>query len=396
VKRERKPGLYADGRNLYLYVQKGQGKSWLFIYRFGGKQREMGLGSFDNVPLAKARELAEAARHLLGQGKDPIEERRRPSSVPTFGERADAFITANKDVWKNAKHAAQWEMTLRKYAAPIREKRVDQVTTADIFAILEPIWKKKHDTAVKVRGRIEAVLESARSLGHFSGDNPASRRVLKALLADVPKSKKHFPAMKIEQVPDFMQELRARTGVSARALEYTILTAARTGEVIKAKWGEFDGPTWTTPAKRMKARKDHQVPLCERPRQILAEMRELGQPYVFPGRKKERPLSNAAMAKLLKEMREEVTVHGFRSTFRDWASEHTEFSHEVCEMALAHVVENETEAAYRRGDLFVKRYALMKRWAEFCAGELGQVLSLADRIRAEESESRIEETRSRV
>ena len=380
VKTIKKPGRHSDGGNLYLNVKDGGSKSWLFIYRIGGKQREMGLGDLKRVTLAKAREIGRVARDLLGKHKDPLVEMRKPDK-PTFGERADAYIKANKPAWKNEKHIAQWEMTMREYAKPIREKSVDQITTADMVAILEPIWITKHDTAIKVRQRIEAILDSAKSLGHFSGDNPASKKILKTLLPNYTAPENHHAALEIEKIPDFMKLLRLRSGTSALALEFTILTASRTGEVIGAKWDEIDDLGWLVPAPRMKGKKEHRVPLCNRALEILDEMRKLDSPYIFPGPKRDKHLSNMAMAQMLEDLDDEITVHGFRSTFRDWASEHTNVSRDVCEMALAHAIESKTEAAYRRGDLFMKRFDLAQTWAKFCAGEMGQIVSLAERLK---------------
>ena len=380
VEKTKKPGRHSDGGNLYLNVKDGGSKSWLFIYRFGGRQREMGLGDFNKVPLAKAREAARAARELLGDLTDPLEHRRQPD-VPTFGERADAYIKAHKPGWKNAKHIEQWEMTMREYAKPIRGKRVDLITTADVFAILEPIWLAKHATAAKTRQRIEIILDSAKSLGHFKGDNPASKKILNPLLPKAPEGETHHTALSVEDMPAFMEKLRARRNISALALEFTILTAARTSEAIGAKWEEFDDLGWLVPAVRMKTGTAHRVPLCNRALEILNEARELGSKYLFPGPKGDRPLSNMAMAELLDGLWPGVTVHGMRSTFRDWASEHTNFPREVCEMALAHAIESKTEAAYRRGDLFMKRYELADRWAKYCAGELGKILPLAQRLK---------------
>lgn len=377
----RKPGRYSDGANLYLNVKDGGSKSWLFIYRSNGKQREMGLGGLDRVPLAKARSLAAEAREALGAGRDPILEKRRPK-MSTFGERADAYIESHKKAWKNQKHIDQWEMTMRVYAAPIREIPVNKVTTADVFQILEPIWVEKHETATRVRQRIESVMKSAKSLKLCEGDNPASLEALISLLPRMGKSQHHHPALPIEEMPDLIARLRERTGISARALEFTILTSGRTVEVIGARWDEIDDLGWLVPALRMKGKKEHRVPLSKRALEILAEMKKLGQPYIFPGAKIDGPLSNAAMSELLKDLRPGVTVHGTaRSTFRDWCAEHTNFSRDVAEMALAHAIESKTEAAYRRGDLYMKRLDLAECWGKYCGGELGKILPLAERLK---------------
>jgi integrase len=380
VETARKPGRYSDGANLYLNVKDGGSKSWLFIYRSDGKQREMGLGGLDKVPLAKARSLAAAARESLGAGRDPILEKRRPRT-PSFGERADAYIASHRKAWKNQKHIDQWEMTMRVYAASIRETPVNQVTTADVFQILEPIWVAKHETATRVRQRIESVMKSAKSLKLYEGDNPASLEVLNSLLPRMGKSQNHHPALPVEEMPDFMAKLRGRSSISALALEFTILTASRTCEVVGARWDETDELGWMVPGQRMKNKKPHQVPLSGRALEILQQMRAFDHPFIFPGAKAGRHLSNMAMSELLKDLRPGVTVHGFRSTFRDWASEHTHFSRDVCEMALAHTIESETEAAYRRGDLFRKRLKLMETWDAYCAGRMAKILPLAEEMR---------------
>ncbi len=380
VETVRKPGRHSDGANLYLNVKDGGSKSWLFIYRSDGKQREMGLGGLDKVPLARARSLAADAREALGAGRDPIQDKRRPKT-PTFGERADAYIESHKKAWKNQKHIDQWEMTMRVYAGPIRQTPVNKITTAEVFEILEPIWVAKHETATRVRQRIESVMKSAKSLKLYEGDNPASLDALHSLLPRMGKSKGHHPALPVEEIPDFMAKLRARSSISARALEFTILTVARTNETIGGIWPEIDDLGWIVPAERMKNKKDHRVPLGDRALEILAEMRSMGRPYLFPGAQDDGPLSNMAMAELLKDMRPGVTVHGFRSTFRDWCSEHTNFSRDVAEMALAHTIESETEAAYRRGDLYRKRLDLMETWDAYCAGRMAKILPLAEEIK---------------
>jgi integrase len=274
--------------------------------------------------------------------------------------------------WRNGKHAAQWEMTLREYAAPLRRLPADKITTDDVLSVLKPLWNEKPETASRLRGRIERVLDAAKAQGLRSGENPARwRGHLDDLLAKRQRlTRGHHPAMPYADVSAFMATLRKREGIAALALEFGILTAARSGEVIGARWVEFDldGAVWTVPAARMKAGKEHRIPLAPRALKIVKDIVGLSGEFVFPGGKPGRPLSAKALAKALRRMKvKNATVHGFRSAFRDWAAECTNFTNEVCEAALAHVIENKAEAAYRRGDLFDKRRKLMDAWAAFCA-----------------------------
>ncbi len=369
-----KPGRHGDGGGLYLVVDKTGGKRWVFLYRRNDRLREMGLGGLNAVTLARARELAAAARADLQAGIDPIEAKRSaPSAVPNFGDEADAYIEAMKPQFRNSKHVGQWEMTLREYAAPLRPKPVNEITTADILAVLKPIWLTKSETASRVRGRIERVLDASKAKGHRSGENPALwRGHLDKLL---PKRRKlargHHAAMPYVDVPAFINDLREREAIAARALEFTVLTAARSGETFGAVWREFDlaAGVWTVPAVRMKAGREHRVPLTPRALAILEEMKLLRsgpEAFVFPGQRKGKPLSVMAMDMVLRRMNEAVTVHGFRSSFRDWCGEASTFPREIAEAALAHVVGDETERAYRRGDALEKRRRLMIAWANFC------------------------------
>ena len=365
------PGRHADGGNLYLNVTASGARSWVFMYVRGGRQREMGLGPARDVTLAEARDVALQHRRTIRSGFDPLEIRKAQVDKPSFGTFAEDHIAAMETGWRNPKHRAQWRSTLKTYAASLRDLPVDRLETADVLACLTPIWSKKPETAARVRGRIEAVLDAAKAKGFRSGDNPAAwRGHLDNLL---PKrsslSRGHHAAMPIDDMPAFIAELRQAKGVSPRALEFTIMTAARSGEVLGARWFEIDieRRLWSVPAERMKGGREHRVPLTERAVAILEEMAAslLGD-FVFPGSKLDAPLSNMALAMTLRRLdRAEVTAHGFRSTFRDWASERTSTPHEVCEMALAHAVADKTEAAYRRGDLFEKRRALMTAWANF-------------------------------
>lgn len=369
-----KPGRHADGGGLYLVVDKSGAKRWVFLYRSDGRAREMGLGGLVAVPLAKAREMAAAARAAVYAGEDPIASKRiEAPRVPTFGEAADAFIEAMSPQFRNAKHIAQWKMTLTEYAAPFRSKAVDAITTDDVLGVLQPIWLTKPETASRLRGRIERVLDAARAKGHRSGENPALWRGHLANL--LPKRQKlsrgHHAAMDFRDVPAFVDQLRKREAVSARALEFTILTAARSGETLGATWREIDltGSVWTIPAGRMKSGREHRVPLTPPLLAMLEEMKILGgapADYLFPGARRGRPLSVMAMDMILRRMKVDITTHGFRSSFRDWAGEMSPFPRELAEAALAHAVGDQTERAYRRGDALEKRRKMMEAWADYC------------------------------
>jgi len=372
------PGRHSDGGNLYLSISANGGRRWVFIYRFSDKQREMGLGSASRAgtSLARARESAAEARTALAAGLDPLEVRKTrmqaERTVPSFGEFADAYIETHRKSWRNDKHVAQWIMTLTTYCAPIRTLPVDEVDTEAVVKVLQPIWDQLPETAKRLRGRIENVLDAAAVRGFRAGENPARwRGHLQNLLAK-PKvlTRGHHAALPYDKLPDFLMQLRVRHSLAARALEFTILTACRSGEVRSARWEEIDldKKIWVIPAARMKAGREHRVPLSARAVAILTALNETrtGE-FVFPGAAGGKPLSGMAMAMQLRRMKaDDITVHGFRSTFRDWASEKTSFPHEVCEQALAHAIGNKTEAAYRRGDLFEKRRTLMDAWAKYC------------------------------
>jgi integrase len=381
-----KPGRYADGGNLYLFISPNGGKRWTFFYRLGktadGKpvRREMGLGSAANgqVSLAEARGKALDARKLLNAGKDPIEVRdaneKAARTIPTFGAFADDYINSHKPKFRNDKHIAQWEMTLSDaYCKAIRSMPLDAIGTEAILSVLQPIWQTVPETASRLRGRIENVLDAAKALGYRDGQNPAQwRGHLKTLLpARQRLTRGHHAALAYDDLPAFMAELRDKKSTAALALELCILTATRSGEVLNAEWSEFDldKAIWTIPAIRMKAGHEHRVPLTTRAVDFLKAMTRLhDNAHVFPGHAKGKPLSSMAMTMQLRRMkRGEITVHGFRSTFRDWASEQTSFPHETCEHALAHRISDKAEAAYRRGDQFEKRRKLMEAWAAFCA-----------------------------
>lgn len=369
------PGRHADGGGLYLVVDKSGAKRWVFLFRQAGRLREMGFGGLSAVPLAKARELAAAARATVQAGGDPIAARRQEApSIPTFGEMADQFIATMEPEFRNAKHVAQWRMTLTTYAEPLRGKAVDAITTDDVLAVLKPLWATKQETASRLRGRIERVLDAAKAKGHRSGENPALwRGHLSNLL---PKRRKlnrgHHAAMDFSEVPAFVARLRERKATSARALEFTILTAARSGETLGATWREIDlkSRVWTVPGERMKGGREHRVPLSGAVLAILEEMGKTGREpdaYVFSGARHGRPLSNMAMDMILRRLKVDITVHGFRSSFRDWCGELSPYPRELAEAALAHIVGDETERAYRRGDALEKRRGMMDAWAAFCS-----------------------------
>ncbi len=395
VVNKRKPGYYCDGGGLYLQVSEAGSKSWIFRFAMNGKERQMGLGPFHTVTLADARIAAADCRKLLLRQIDPIEARDADKTRKalqdarsiTFAECAAAYIRAHRSDWKNAKHAEQWTNTIETYCGKIiGSLPVQDVDTGLVVKVLDPIWTAKPETASRLRGRIESVLDWARVSGYRTGDNPARWRghldnVLPALKKKL--RVKHHPALPFDQMGEFMESLQAQEGIAARALGFLILTAARTGEVIGAKWDEFDlkAALWTIPASRMKAGTEHRVPLSPKAVKIIRALEASRQSeYVFPGQKAGKPLSNMAMLELLKRMeRTDLTVHGFRSSFRDWTAERTNYPREVCEMALAHTVSDQVEAAYRRGDLFEKRHRLMLEWSKHCDNikHTGKVISLA-------------------
>ena len=395
-------GLHPDGGGLHLQVTGEAGRSWIFRYWVDGRERQMGLGATHTVSLGEAREAAREARRLRAAGLDPIEERRKieveqkleRSRSVTFDDAVAAFIEANKAGWGNEKHVKQWKSTLTTYATPrIGKLPVGEVETRHVVAVLEPIWQSKTETASRVRGRIENVLDWATVYGHRAGDNPARwKGHLDKILPAKTKVQKvqHHAALPYPELPHFMKALARVQGVAARALEFTILTVARTSEVIGAVWSEIDlvKKVWTIPAERMKADREHRIPLSAPAIAILEAMharwlevdarrwRGRGAPAqpaeptgpVFFGLRAGKGLSNMSLLKVLKSLkRSDLTTHGFRSTFSDWAAETTNYPGEMIEMALAHKVANKVEAAYRRGDMFAKRHALMNDWASAAA-----------------------------
>lgn len=372
-------GRHSIGDGLYLEVV-GNARRWFTRYTIQGRRREMQLGSATDVSLKEARELVADVRKTVKAGVDPIERKKavevEEAKTPSFGTFADELIGTIESGFRNEKHIYQWKQTLGDaYCASIRKKAVDAVTTEDIVDILKPLWATKQETASRLRGRIEKVLDAAKARGWRTGENPARwRGHLDHLLPRRQKLQRgHQPAMPYEEVPAFVGRLRARNAVAARALEFLILTAARTGEVIGATWSEIDlaSKVWTVPAGRMKAGREHRVPLSDRTFEILNEAAKLRESdaataYVFPSSRRGHPLSNMAFKQLLVRMGETGFVpHGFRSSFRDWCGECTPFPREVAEAALAHIVGNSVEQAYRRGDALEKRREMMETWAVF-------------------------------
>lgn len=386
------PGLHADGGGLYLRVDPSGAKRWAFLFQWRGHRKEMSLGSLADVSLAQARTAARDARLLVKGGSSPIEERQRQRaalSPVTFGEVADDLIAQLSPGWKSPVHKQQWEMTLKEYAAPLRPLLPAQIGTEDVLAVLRPIWQEKPETASRVRGRIERVLDAAKVRKLRDGDNPARWRGHLALLLSKPRklSRGHHPALPYDDLPGFMSALRQRDGVSAQALEFTILTIARTDATRGAHISEIDvtKAVWTVPKERLKRSCDHRVPLSTRALEIAkARIAAAGTDgFLFPagpisrhpqiasiGKKRKPVISNMAMANLLPHLgRPNITVHGFRSTFKDWACDCTLFPNELSEIALHHAVGDETEQAYRRGDGLKLRIQMMEAWERFCSGE---------------------------
>lgn len=381
VSKKQTPGHYGDGGGLWLQISKFKSKSWVFRYTLHGTRREMGLGATHTVSLAEARQKAKECRLTLLDGKDPIEVREtttlaealRRAKMMTFDQCAAAYIEAHRSSWKNAKHISQWESTIQAYASPVIGKLpVTSVDTDLVVKILNPIWQTKTETATRLRGRIESILDWATTSKFRQGDNPARwRGHLENLLSSPNKiaKVKHHPALPWQELGKFMVDLRKREGVAARAVELAILTATRSGEVRNATWAEFDAGLWVIPAARMKMGREHRIPLPTAAVELLGKMPRLGD-LVFPGTKKNKPLSDMSLTAVLRRMaRNDITVHGFRSSFRDWCSESVanSFPREVCEHALAHSLPDKIEAAYRRGDLIEKRTLLMQAWSDYCA-----------------------------
>ena len=391
VTKAKGPAVLHDGGGLYLRVAATGAKSWVFRFQIDGKRRDMGLGPFPDISLAEARAKATERRKLRHEGIDPLDAKaaqRQAQRVSvakgrTFRECAADFIDKNRAGWRSAKHAAQWTATLETYVYPvIGDLPVSAIDAGLVVQVLDPIWAEKPETAGRVRGRIEAVLDAATVRGFRQGPNPAQwKGNLAHILPARAKVRKveHHAALPFDDMPAFLALLRGREGMAARALEFAILTAARTGEVLGARWGEIDlaAKVWTVPGEHMKAGREHRVPLSEAALAVLDKVRPLallrdGEPDpaapVFPGPRRALPMSNMVLLMLLRRMgRADLTAHGFRSTFSDWAAERTAYPREVVEMALAHTIANKVEAAYRRGDLFEKRRQVMEAWAKFCS-----------------------------
>ncbi|MBT4890192.1 MAG: tyrosine-type recombinase/integrase [Rhodospirillales bacterium] len=398
IKSLNKVGRYSDGNGLYLQISRFDTKAWIFRFTLNGKPRQMGLGPIDIVSLKEAREEANRCRKLVHQRIDPIDLRSQErskslvssASIITFQECAEKYIDAHISSWKNAKHGSQWRNTLTTYAFPILGNiPIQDVSTGMVLEVLEPIWTTKTETASRVRGRMESILGWAKSREYRKGENPARwKDHLGNILPQKTKVShvKHHAALPYEQIGRFMEELRSKKSNSSQGLELLILTATRTGEVIHATWNEidFNKQLWTIPAERTKTKKEHRVPLSGDAMNVLIEMKKnASSDYIFPGARKGRPLSNMAFLQCLKRMgRGDLTAHGFRSSFRDWAAEQTNYPSEVAEMALAHTVGDKVEAAYRRGDLYNKRCKIMESWAKYCAtipGDSDNVISIYDK-----------------
>jgi integrase len=381
------PGRYADGQGLYLLVEESGARRWLLRTSVGGRRVDMGLGGFPLVGLAEARERALHYRKIARGGGDPLAEKRKAQTpVPTFAEAAQAVHAEHVKGWKNRKHQAQWINTLKEYVYPaLGDRRVDQIETPDILKVLSPIWLTKAETARRVRQRIGTVMDWAKAAGFRSGENPIDG--VSRGLPKQPDRTKHHAALPYAEIPEFIRRLRAsELGEATRlAFELLVLTAARTGDVVGARWSEIDlkNAIWTIPGERMKAGREHRVPLPKRGVELLRRAKQVsaGSDLVFPGRSGTKPISNMVFLMTLRRMGLDVTAHGFRSGFRDWAAEQTHFAREVCEMALAHSVEDKTEAAYRRGDLLDKRRELMDAWANYLASKLGKAARITKKRR---------------
>lgn len=376
------PGRYSDGNGLYLQVSKTGTKSWLYRYMLNGKPREMGLGAVAFKTLAEARVLAMECKKLTLHGLDPIDDRIRKkrqceldaANNITFDQCATEYIEAHKPSWKNQKHCKQWQNTLATYVSPtIGKMSIQSIETDHVLRVLKPIWTVKTETASRIRNRIELILSYAIATGYRVKGNPAIwRGHLDKLLPSRASIKpvKHFTALALDRVGLFVKELQDLDGIAPRALEFLILTGTRTGEVIGAKWSEINlhDKLWSIPASRMKTGREHRVPLSKRAFEIISELSQAKlSEHIFVSRNKNKPLSNMALLAVIKRMNYNITTHGFRSSFRDWISEYTQYPNEVAELALAHSISNKVEAAYRRGDLLIKRQLMMQEWAQFCS-----------------------------
>ncbi len=370
-------GRYADGNGLYLVVSKTGSKKWILRTVVQGRRTDIGLGGISTTTLAKARKKASDMREVARDGGNPIAERRKArTNAPTFKEAAILVHADHSKTWKNEKHAAQWINTLKEYAFPyFGDQQVNQIGTAEVLKALSQIWLTKPETARRVRQRIGTIMDWAKAAGHRAGDDPING--IEKGLPKQPKQQDHHAALPYSDLSSFITEMRKSDANESTqlAFEFLILTATRTSEVILAEWSEVDfkAKAWTIPAKRMKAGKKYRVPLSERCIEILKRAKELsdGGPYIFPGRNAKKSLSTMVFLMVIRRMGQDITAHGFRSTFRDWSAERTNFPREVCEMALAHTVSDKTEAAYLRGDLFDKRRELMDTWTTYACADKG-------------------------
>ncbi len=368
---------------MWLNISKSGGKSWVFRWSpKGGKPREMGLGPYPAISLAKARSISAQCRVHVAAGKNPKTERDRFTGN-TFGDVADQFLETMASRWTNEKTKWQWKTTLGDSCNPIRQRPISELDTADVLKILNPIWQEIPETAGRIRSRIEQVLDFAKAKEWREGENPARWRghLSNILPARQKLTQGHHPAMVYSVLPAFWKDLNNKEALAARALQLLILTASRTSEILKATWDEFDldDSLWVIPAERMKAKRDHRIPLTSEAVAILEPLFESRiSDYVFPGQKPGKPLSNLSMTMLLRRMKyTDITVHGFRSTFRDWCGDETNFAREIAEAALAHKIGGDVENAYRRGDALEKRRRLMEAWAEYCTGaKQGKVVNL--------------------
>lgn len=383
VKAANQPGRYGDGDGLALLVGKSGGKSWMVRIQKDGRRRDIGLGSAAKVPLKLARERAALVRMQVEEGIDPIAERRKAAGIPTFREAAALVHAEHEKGWKNGKHQAQWLSSLEAYAFPaIGEFSVASIDAPAVRDLLAQIWLNKPETARRVRQRICSVIDWSVAKGYRNG--PLPMPMIDRALPKQRDKVKHHKALPYAELPEFMKALRARESMGRLALEAVILTAARSGEVRLAAWGELDleAALWTIPAERMKAGREHVVPLSEPAVALFKKMKQHrrgGSDLVFPGQKRGKPLSDMTLTKALRDMGLEITAHGFRSTFRDWVSEETSYPGELAEAALAHVIKDKTEAAYRRGNLLEKRRQLMAAWAEYVIeASIDNVVRLSD------------------
>lgn len=368
IGKAKKPGMQNDGGGLYLSTSKTLSQSWIYRYRKNNRLRDIGLGSAMDVTLSKARELADIAREAVREGREPRAAVKGRDGPITFRDAATQYIDSHAPSWRNAKHRNQWTNTLTSYAYPvIGDLTVDAIETDHVLRILEAIWYDKTETASRVRMRIESVLSWAKARGYRDGFNPAIwRGHLDQLLPSPKKIAKveHFPAIPYADLPKFYQSLKESGSITTKALRFTILTACRTNEAIGATWNELDGDLWLIPGERMKAGREHRVPLSKECMALLGDLEKQAM-WVFPGLKEGKPLSNMAMLRYMRMKGTQATVHGMRSSFTDWAAEKTSHEKDVVEMALAHTITNQTEAAYRRGELLEKRRTLMQDWANY-------------------------------